>query len=586
MLNNVSEKTMHRVRWILTIGWLLLITSLIYDPITTAWTDPNNLASPFHVKSGASLDPTQCTKIRETCLPEAPFAMGALIWWSMIVPIAIFIALVLGHEFWRRICPLSFLSQIPRALGIQRRRKAIDPITGQSRTELVAIAENSWLGRNHLYVQFGLFVLGLGIRLLFVNADRTALAIFLGGTIVCAILVGYLYAGKSWCQYFCPMAPVQLVYTGPRSLLGSQAHLEQKPAITQSMCRAVDPKTGQEYSACVSCKMPCIDIDAEKTYWTELKKPGRRLVHYGYLGMVVAFFLYYYLYAGNWNYYFSGAWTHEVNQIAKINDLGFFMYGHAIQIPKWLAVVITFGVLTPIFLTLGLILEKLYRAYTARRGQLVSAQQAQHVVFSLFTIASFWTFFSYGARPVLNRMPPMLVLGFNALIVLVGSMWLFRTFGRTRDQYERERMGMSLRKQLQKLQLDSNLLEGRSLDDLSADEIYTLVKVLPEFSEQLRLRTYTGVVLDLLEQQVTDLSGSFEFFQKLRQELKLDDSKHFAMIEEIAATQPEILASFRTQPASPEVHDAVTLAKTLAKRPQKSRFSPIPRSSGGSRKRR
>jgi len=159
MLNNVSEKTMHRVRWILTIGWLLLITSLIYDPITTAWTDPNNLASPFHVKSGASLDPTQCTKIRETCLPEAPFAMGALIWWSMIVPIAIFIALVLGHEFWRRICPLSFLSQIPRALGIQRRRKAIDPITGQSRTELVAIAENSWLGRNHLYVQFGLFVL-------------------------------------------------------------------------------------------------------------------------------------------------------------------------------------------------------------------------------------------------------------------------------------------------------------------------------------------------------------------------------------------------------------------------------------------
>jgi hypothetical protein len=93
-------------------------------------------------------------------------------------------------------------------------------------------------------------------------------------------------------------------------------------------------------------------------------------------------------------------------------------------------------------------------------------------------------------------------------------------------------------------------------------------------------------VLDLLEQQVTDLSGSFEFFQKLRQELKLDDSKHFAMIEEIAATQPEILASFRTQPASPEVHDAVTLAKTLAKRPQKSRFSPIPRSSGGSRKRR
>ena len=103
----------------------------------------------------------------------------------------------------------------------------------------------------------------------------------------------YLYAGKSWCQYFCPMAIVQTVYTGPRSLLGSQNHLQPKAAVTQSMCRMVDPKTGKEQSACVSCKAPCIDVDAEKTYWAELNKPGRRLVQYGYLGMVIAFYLYY-----------------------------------------------------------------------------------------------------------------------------------------------------------------------------------------------------------------------------------------------------------------------------------------------------
>lgn len=558
MLHKVSEKTMHRVRWLLTIGWLLLIASLFYDPITLAWTQPDNLASPFRIK------PDQCIKIRETCLPQEPFHMSALIWWAMIVPCGIFILLVLGHEFWRRICPLSFLSQIPRALGIQRRRKVVDPDTGEVRREVVTISEHSWLGRNHLYVQFGLFVLGLGLRILYVNSDRIALGAFLIGTILCAITIGYLYAGKSWCHYFCPMAPVQLVYTGPRSLLGSKNHLEQKPAITQSMCRTLDLTTGQERSACVGCKASCFDIDAEKTYWTELNKPGRRLVQYGYLGMVIAFYLYYFLYAGNWDYYFTGAWTHEADQVANAFDTGFYLYNQAIPIPKAFAVFITFGVLIAITVTIGLILEKLCRRFVVWRGRRVTPDHAKHMVFTLFTVTSFWVFFSYGARPSLNRMPDYPLLAFNALIVLVGSMWLYRTIRRRRSEYEREHMAVSLRKQLHKLPIDSNLLEGRSLDELTPDEIYTLVKVLQGVTQQLRLQTYSGVVLDLLQQQAVDASGSFEFFRKLREDLQLKDTDHFATLEAIAATNPELLVSSRPQRTSGDPA-AITLATTVAK---------------------
>lgn len=561
MLHNVSERTMHRVRWLLAIGWLLLIASLFYDPITPMFTHADNWTSPFRVK------PDACIRIREECLPQTPFSMSALIWWAMIVPSGIFILLVLGHEFWRRICPLSFLSQIPRALGIQRRRKVVDSVTGEARMELVTIGENSWLGRNHLYVQFGLFVLGLGLRILYINSDRIALGSFLIGTIVCAILVGYLYAGKSWCQYFCPMAPVQLVYTGPRSLLGSQNYLQKTP-ITQSMCRTVDPKTGMEQSACVSCKAPCVDIDAEKTYWMELNKPGRRLVQYGYLGMVIAFYLYYFLYAGNWDYYFTGAWTHEDDQVAKVLDTGFYIYGQAIPIPKVAAVYITFVVLTAITFTIGLIVEKLCRRYLKWRGRSISAEQAQHITFTLFTITSFWTFFSYGARPSLNRMPLYPLLAFNALIVLVGSMWLYRTMRRSRSQYERENTANSLRKQLQKLPIDPALLEGRSFDELTPDELYTLVKVLQGVSQQLRMQTYMGVVQDLLTQQAVTASGSFEFCKKLRQDLQLKDSDHFAAIETIATNNPELLAS-QSQPTSPKIHNAVTLAKTIAKSTRK-----------------
>jgi hypothetical protein len=565
MLNKVSEKTMHRVRWGLTLGWFLLIFSLLYDPLTPHFTDPNNFASLFRLKPELNFDPAQCVKIRERCIVQEPYAMGALIWWAMIVPAGIFILLVLGHEFWRRICPLSFLSQIPRALGIQRRRQVIDPITGEQRSELVTIGENSWLGKNHLYVQSGLFVIGLVARILFVNSDRIALFTFLIFSILCAIFVGYLYAGKSWCNYFCPMAPVQMVYTGPRSLLGSQAHLEQKPAITQSMCRTLDRSTGREQSACVSCKMPCIDIDAEKTYWTELNKPGRRLVQYGYLGMVIAFYLYYFLYAGNWDYYFTGLWTHEAEQLANVFDTGFFIYGQAIPIPKFLATFITFAVLTTITFTLGNILEKLYRRYSVWRGIPALAEQAQHMIFTLFTITSFWTFFAYGARPWINRMPPAFILTVNAIVIAAGSMWMFRTFGHTRAQYERENMATSLRKQLQKLNLKPALLEGRSLEELSADEVYTLVKVLPGFSQQLRLETYTGIVQDLIEQQIVDVVGSLDFCRKLRQELQIGDADHFTAIEVIAATHPEVLISTYGKQSSVQIHNTDTLAMTAAK---------------------
>lgn len=559
MLHQVPEKIMHRVRWVLTLGWLVLIASLFYDPITPIFTDPANHISPFHVNLN------QCVKIRETCLPQSSFSMSALIWWAMIVPSGIFILLVLGHEFWRRICPLSFLSQIPRSLGIQRHRKVTDLATGEVRREVVTISPDSWLGRNHLYVQFGLFVLGLALRLLYVNSDRVSLGLFLIVTICCAIGIGYLYAGKSWCQYFCPMAPVQMVYTGPRSLLGSQNYRRPKAVTTQSMCRTVNPETDQEQSACVSCKSACVDIDAENSYWTELSKPGRRLVQYGYLGMVIAFYLYYFLYAGNWDYYFTGAWTHEADQVAKVADAGFYLYRHTIPISKALAVFITFAVLVAITFGIGLILEKLCRRLLGSDGHAVSKEQAQHIAFTLFTIASFWTFFSYGARPTLNRLPTYPLLAFNALIVLVGSLWLYRTLRRTRMQYERENMANSLRKQLQKMPLDSKLLEGRSINELTPNEIYTLVKVLQGVSQQIRLQTYREVVLDLVRQQTVSVSDSFEYCFQLRQELQITDAEHFSAIEAIVASNPEVLSPHAIE----QLHTALTVAKTIAKPSQR-----------------
>ena len=84
------------------------------------------------------------------------------------------------------------------------------------------------------------------------------------------------------------MAPVQKIYGEPRGLLASTAHEKSNNTITQSMCRIIDPE-GKEHSACVACQTPCIDIDAERTYWDGIKKPDRKLIYYGYIGLVLAF---------------------------------------------------------------------------------------------------------------------------------------------------------------------------------------------------------------------------------------------------------------------------------------------------------
>lgn len=257
MFAQLSERRMHWVRWILTIAWLLIIASLFYDPWTPALTVPNHPWSPLRL-------PAECIAVQGQCIVEQPYPLGTTLFWGAIVPAAIFILLVFGHELWRRICPLSFLSQIPRALGWQRQIKRENAKTGKVRYELVKIKPDSWLGRNYPYVQFGWLFVGLCGRILFFNADRLVLAGWLLLTIAAAITVGYLYGGKSWCNYFCPMAPVQSVYSEPGGLFSSKAHTSDQ-SITQSMCRTVQPD-GKEQSACVACQNPCIDIDSERAY--------------------------------------------------------------------------------------------------------------------------------------------------------------------------------------------------------------------------------------------------------------------------------------------------------------------------------
>lgn len=535
MLTTIPEKLMHRVRWFLACGWLILIISLFYDPISPILTDPNTVWSPLR------LNPDTCIRVQGVCLTEQPYAIGASLFWGLIVPSGVFMLLIFGHEFWRRICPLSFVSQLFRALGKQRQRKRVDPKSGQTHYELVKIKADSWLGKNAIKFQFSLLYLGVCGRLLFYDSNRFVLGILLLLTVAAAILIGYLYGGKTWCQYFCPMGPVQEFYGEPRGLFNSTAHEGKRSAITQSMCRRQNPD-GTESSACVACNSPCIDIDAERAYWNGIKKPDYKFLYYSYAGLVVGFFLYYYLYSGSWHYLLSGAWTHQENQLALLFSPGFYLFNTPIPIPRLIAAPLTVGLFSALGYFVGTRLEKLYKSYQLKRNPLLTPQQIQHQIFTLTTFWVFNFFFIFAGRAYIAKLPIQLQYLFNIVLVLASTLWLYRTWGRSSERYSRESLASRLRQQLTRLKVDvSRFLEGRSLDLLSADEVYVLAKILPGFTGDKRLEAYKGILRDSLEEGYVNSASSLDVLQQMRQELGISEQEHLTILTELGVEDPDLL---------------------------------------------
>lgn len=524
---------MHLVRWTLTVGWLLLIGSFLYDPWSPALTQPDHPWSFLRLSAA-------CVRVQGHCLEQHPYPLGTTVFWGAVVPAAVFILLVFGHELWRRICPLSFLSQIPRALGLERQIARLNPKTGQKRLQLAKVPPDSWLARNHSRLQFGWLYVGLCGRILFFNADRHILAGWMLFTIGAAIFVGWYYGGKSWCQYFCPMAPVQSVFSTPIGLLGSKAHTSER-SITQSMCRTVQAD-GSEQSACVACQQPCIDIDAERTYWSRLDDKNFVFERYGYVGLVVGYFLYYYLYAGNWDYYYSGAWVRQSDQLAHLFSPAFYLFGVTIPMPRLVAVPLVLGLFTWLGLRLGQGLEALQRRRMRRSGVEPARQLIRHRVFVLATWLVFNFFFQFSGRPILNLLPGWVQHGFDGLIIVVSTLWLVRAWRRSPDLYSRENLAGRFRKQLERLQLDvSRFLEGRSLSDLNAHEVYVLAKVLPGFTREKRYQAYKGVVREALEEGYVNAASSLEVLQQMRRELGITDDEHVQLLDELGVEDPALL---------------------------------------------
>lgn len=520
---------MRTVRSVLLLAWFLLIVSLLWDPVSAAFTSADNLRSPFHLRDSV-------VTVQGHALASAPYPMGARVFWTMVLPCVPLALMLFGHETWRRVCPLSHFSQIPRMLGLQRRIKTLNRNSGRVERLLALMPGQSWLGHNHLYFQLGFLTVGVIGRILFYNSDRLALAAAFAVICSSALLVGVLYGGKTWCNYFCPVAVIQGIYTGPGGLLDSKAHTAQA-SVVQSMCRVSGP--GGDRSACVGCRPACPDVDLENAYWKTVEANQTRTVYYSFFGLVFGFYTYYFIYSGGWSYYISGTWTHETGQMAKLLSPGLYLGGVPVPIPKLVAAPLYVAFCMAAAYALFAWAENGYARLQARRGEVLSRARLRHHMLTVCAFLTFNLFYAFAGRPNILLMPVWAVRLVDMVIVATSVGWLVRSLVRDPDMYRRERMARSLREQLARMGFRSeDVIDGKPIDRLSADEVYVLAKTLPNFSAQQKREAYRAILTEAIETGETQSAESLKILSDLRAHLGLSEAEHHAIVDMLGIHDP------------------------------------------------
>lgn len=536
------ERQAHLVRWLLLLGWLALIASLL-SPALGDWA------------------------LRQPPCPEGLACHGHggnQLFWGTMVPSGLLILAAGSHELWRRICPLAFASQLFRALDLQRR------VLGRNGKPQVAKVEgDSWLGRHHLALQWSLLIAGLCLRLLAVNSSPLGLGLLLALTVVAAIAVGWAYAGKAWCQYVCPMGAVQQVVTGPRGPLAAAAHLDSS-RLTQSMCRTV-AEDGHERSACVACQSPCLDIDAERSYWAGLEgKRGLRWAWLSYPGLVLAFFLLARQQGPETvEMLRSGLWAFDADLPARALDL-WPRADAGWGVPRLLAIpaLLSAAGAGSVALFSGLesgLRQGLSGDHSAERARAMARSRTRLLATFLAVNLFFWF-----ADPSLGLAGGKVGQLIRSLVLIASAIWLFRGWPRDADTYRRENTSASLRNQLRKRfpNLEAHL-DGRTLDELTPGEVFTLAKALPAQLAATSQSLYRDVLADLVRSGRLERATSAVQLEELRLALGLEEADHHAALRELSLEEPQLLQldarqraslNLREDAAAEAVHDLLQFA--------------------------
>jgi hypothetical protein len=418
---------------------------------------------------------------------------GGVVWTLVIASLPVFIVLV-GYHRWRRICPLAFVAQLPARLQRPGTRKA-----------------GPWLETNYYYVAFAVFFASLWLRLIATNGDGYAISAFIGLLALMALLVGVFYTGKTWCNYLCPISFIEKIYTEPHGL-------RETP---NSQC-----------TPCTACKKACPDINEENGYWKEMASHPKRWVYYAFPGLVFGFYLYFYLQAGTWHYYFSGAWTREPGLVWTAFGpghtpwtAGFFFLP---AVPRAVAAALTLALWS---LAGVLFFSRLERLVGAWRGVWHDATRVRHVTMSLAAGTAFITFYSFAGAPTLRLVPWVHQL-FSILAVAAATLFLVRRLPRTPQAFAEETLARNLIRHWEWTDVDPprNLRDAFLIHTIRTRESQrSAAAILESYQQAVRVALADGFVTREEVQQL----------QALRHQLGITQADHERVMSELMEEEPD-----------------------------------------------
>jgi len=442
-----------------------------------------------------------------TCV-VAPGIAGRIFWTVAVASLPL-LFVTAGYHRWRRICPLAAMAQWPARLGIGGRRRA-----------------GTWLQAHAYGVVFGVFLVCLWLRLVATNGDGRALAAFLATLCAGAFVTGTIYTGKTWCNYVCPVSFVEKLYTEPRGLRDTP----------NSQC-----------GACTACRPACPDINEENSYWKEILLPSKRNVYFAFPGVVLAFYSYYFLQAGTWTYYFSGAWTREPGLVARAflpgHDAltaGFFFWP---AVPRALAAAVTIAAGGLVSAIAFRAVEPVAARVLARDGETPDSGTVRSVTFTLAAFTAFVSFYSFAGAPTL-RLVPGLPHAFQVVVVTAATFALVRRLGRRQSAFAEETLA-------RKVIANWTWTDVPAPRDLrEAFLIHTIRSRSHEDARRQLLDLYKSAVRDSLESGIVSRSEVHRL-AALRQQLQVADADHERVMAELADEGGGLRAA-QTRVLSPE----------------------------------
>ncbi|MCP4868708.1 MAG: hypothetical protein GY898_08320 [Proteobacteria bacterium] len=421
----------------------------------------------------------------------ATFEDGRRWVWTVAIAALPLLWVLGGFHLWRRICPLSFFSQIPRLMGRGGDRK----VTG-------------WWAGHALEVQLGVMVAALALRLLWINGSQMGLAGFLGGVALLAMGTGFVLRGKNWCNFLCPVGMVEKLYTEPSRLAGTE----------NSQC-----------PSCSACKAQCPDIDFEHSYWKGSGDRGHRIAYFAWPGIVFGFYFHYFLQAGTWDWYFSGDWTRESDAVGQLLSAGFFF---APAIPRAAAAPLTLllsGAVSYGPFAVG-------HAAAERRAQgsaegLPAGVEARirHRAYALAGYVGFNLFYAFAGQPTLRAFPDGARWGVATAVVALSTMIFLRRWLRDESSFVQDKLAKKLARRWK-------------WDDEAGDKTSTELVVL--HTERVRhrkerLESYRDSVAELAREGILT-EAHLNALGTVRASLGITDREHDKVVAELASTGTDL----------------------------------------------